>query len=375
MSSLSIRLALLSMGLTCLLLGSSCIPLRAFLLGGPDKKDLYRFKYKTVKASDDCFKFHSTKEKQAPILINDWTSDVPVFKPLELLLSGHETRSCLVIQRDSIRFRYNRSDIATEDLHSSYSIAKSFTSALIGIAIAEGHIKGMDEKVKSFFPELDLRAPEWEQLSIRHLLNHTSGIKYTLPLDATIYYGNKMDKCFKLIEFERAPGKEQHYLNANIQLLGYILERATNRSPAAYLEEKIWQPAGMCHDARWSTDHSGTTEKTFCCLGATIDDYAKFGRLFLHQGNWNGKQLISKDWYEQSISRDTTEGSSYNYTNSWHIGLKEYGDFMAIGLYKQHIYVHPEKEVIIVLLNDKENKLKAERVNWWYVFRQIVDQL
>ena len=77
----------------------------------------------------------------------------------------------------------------------------------------------------------------------------------------------------------------------------------------------------------------------------------------------------------QSIKRDTSQGSSYNYNYSWHIGLKEYNDYMAIGLYKQHIYVYPKKKIIIVLLNDRENKLKAERINWWFIFRQLVDQL
>ncbi len=84
------------------------------------------------------------------------------------------------------------------------------------------------------------------------------------------------------------------------------------------------------------------------------------------------KQFFSEDWYNKSIRRDSTEGSSLNFNYSWHIGLQKYQDFMAIGLYKQHIYIYPEKEVIIVLLNNREDKLIAERVNWWNIFRQIV---
>ena len=108
---------------------------------------------------------------------------------------------------------------------------------------------------------------------------------------------------------------------------------------------------------------------------ATTLDYAKFGRLFLNRGMWNGNHIVSENWFDDCIKRDTTEGSSWNYNHSWHIGLKEYGDFMAIGLYKQHIYVNPKKNLIIVALNDRENKLIAERLNWWYIFRQIADQL
>ena len=194
-------------------------------------------------------------------------------------------------------------------------------------------------------------------------------------MDADIYYGRDIWNGVKQIDFEQAPGKIQSYLNINYQLLGIVLERATGISPVKYLEEKLWKPLGMESDAFWSADKKNSLEKTFCCLNATAKDYAKFGKLFLSYGKWEGKQVINKHWIDQSISRDTTEGSSFGYNFGWHIGLKEYSDFMANGLYKQHIYINPEKNLIIVSLNRKEDKLKAERVNWWYVFRQIADEL
>ena len=127
--------------------------------------------------------------------------------------------------------------------------------------------------------------------------------------------------------------------------------------------------------ARWSTDETGETEKTYCCLSATARDYAKFGRLFLKRGQWQGKQLLMEDWVARSIHRDASAGSSEGYNYYWHIGLKEYGDFMAIGLYKQHIYLNPAKNLIIVVLNDEEERLKAERTNWPYILRQMADVL
>ena len=171
------------------------------------------------------------------------------------------------------------------------------------------------------------------------------------------------------------PGTKQHYLNINIELLGLVLKRATGISPSKYLEDKIWKPIGMCSNGVWSTDKKKGLEKTFCCIGATALDYAKFGRLYLNKGVWNGEHIISDSWYHQSIRRDTSNGSSFNYNYCWYIGLKEYGDFMAIGRYKQHIYINPKKNLVIVLFNDRENPLKAERVNWWYIFRQIADEL
>jgi CubicO group peptidase (beta-lactamase class C family) len=130
----------------------------------------------------------------------------------------------------------------------------------------------------------------------------------------------------------------------------------------------------MCTDAVWTKDKKGEN-LTFCCMGASALDYAKFGRLYLNKGNWEGEQIIPTDWYEKSIARDTTEGSSFGYNYCWHIGEKAYDDYMADGLYKQHIYIQPSKNIIIVMMANKENFLKAERTRWRNVFRQVVDQL
>jgi len=354
---------------------NGCIPAISLVRGKPDEKDIKRFQGTVIHAGVDCFEFKKrTDPKRKIFKVNDWTQDIPFFVPLDKLLQTHKVKSMLIIQNDSLKYEFYSKKSSENDLHSSYSIAKSFTSALIGIAIDEGFIKSEQELVIKFLPELE-KVPFADKLTIKHLLNHTSGIKYTLITDATIYYGRDALKALRKIKFENQPGTKQHYLNINVELLGLILKRATGIAPSKYLEDKIWKPIGMCSNAVWSIDKKNQLEKAFCCMGATALDYAKFGRLFLNDGDWNGKKIISKSWVNQSIRRDTTNGSSFNYNYCWHIGLKEYGDFMAIGLYKQHIYVNPSKNLIIVLFNDKENPLKAERVNWWYIFRQIADQI
>lgn len=350
------------------------MPLRSFFLGWPDDKDLTRSAYHEIKKGDDCFQFYRLPEGEyVEIKVNDWTTDVPVFKTIEGLAQDRKVRSLLVIRNDTLLKEYYGKGFSSDDLNPSYSLAKTFTSALVGVAIEEEKIKSEKELVVKYIPEIAIY-PESEQLTIEHLLNHTSGIKYTFSSDARLYYGNNVFKEFKKLEFEARPGTKQYYLNVNIQLLGIVLHRATGVSPSKYMEEKLWKPIQMCNDGVWSTDKNDE-EKAFCCMGATALDYAKFGRLFLNKGVWNGKQVISEEWYDKSIERDTTEGSSYNYNYCWHIGLKEYGDYMAIGMYKQHIYINPKKNLLIVVLNDKEKLLEAERVNWWNVFRQIADQL
>lgn len=353
----------------------SCFPPRALFLGNPDEKDIERFNSTIIHSGNECFEFkkeHPLSGKN--IKIDDWTKDIPFFMPLDTFAPTHKIRSLLIIQNDTIKYEYYSDNVNDKTLHTSYSIAKSFTSSLIGIAIDEGHIQSEKEAVIKYIPELK-NVPYAEQLTIEHLLNHTSGIKYNLAMDATIYYGRNSLNALNKIKFESIPGTKQHYLNINSELLGIILKRATGILPSAYLEDKIWKPIQMCANGVWSVDEKNHLEKSFCCLGATALDYAKFGRLYLNKGVWNGKQIISESWYNKSISRDTSNGSSFNYNYCWHIGLKEYGDFMAIGLYKQHIYINPQKKLLIVVFNDREKALAAERLNWWHVFRQIADQL
>lgn len=362
--------------LYCLLMMlNSCMPLRSILRIYPDEKDLSRFKGAVIHAEGDCFEFSRAENPIShPLKISDWTTDIPFFVSLDTFVKGHATRSMLIIQNDTLKYEYYRDGLAEQDLHSSYSIAKSFTSALIGIAIEEGHLGSVQDQVIQYIPEL--KGVQYaDQLTIEHLLNHTSGIHYSLATDATIYYARNTLKALRQIRFDTPPGTQQHYLNVNVELLGLILQRATNTPPSQYLEDKIWKPIQMCENGVWSIDEKNQLEKSFCCLGATALDYAKFGRLYLNKGKWNGKSVIPESWVNQSIRRDTTNGSSFNYNYCWHIGLEEYGDYMAIGMYKQHIYINPQKNLIIVLFNDREKPLKAERVNWWFVFRQIADQL
>ena len=354
-----------------LLLGlSSCIPFQSVFLGHPDQKDAKRFKSETISSDTPCFEFNTVEAGQK-IMVNNWTNDLPEFQSMESLCGEHKVRSLLVIKNDSILFSYQKSGYESNAMHSSYSMSKSIVSCLIGMAIDDGFIKSEHVLVNEFIPELDTNS---SNIKLSHLLNHTSGIQKSLAMDARIYYGNDILNELDKIRFECAPGIKQRYENMNTQLLALVLSRAVGQSLSKYTEQKLWKQIGMCHEGSWSTDKKGV-EKAFCCISATSLDYAKLGRLYLNKGLWGDKRILSEEWYNKSIRRDTLEGSSFNFNYSWHIGLEKYGDFMAIGLYKQHIYVYPEKKTIIVLLNDRENKLLAERVNWWNIFRQISDQI
>lgn len=367
---------LLSSFIITLFISSCKIPVRSVYMVHPGNKDYHKFQNEPVQKGDHTFSFIETDTATRPTFyINDETTGVNLFNTLDESLEGHNNTAFIVIKNDSILYERYAEGYDTLSVHPSYSVAKSFTSALLGIAIDEGFVKDENELVIQYIPELK-EHPETATLTLKHLLNHTSGLKVNrLKVDANIYYGNDIWKGIKYIEFQNQPGERQYYSNINTQLLGIAIQRATNIPNYTYLQEKIWKPLGMESDALWSVDKKNNITKSYCCLMATARDFAKLGRLYLNMGNWNGQQIVSEEWVRKSTARDNSEGSSYGYNYSWQIGLKEYGDYRAAGLYEQYVYVYPRKNLIIASFNDREKKLKYKSLNWIKLFRQIGDQL
>jgi CubicO group peptidase (beta-lactamase class C family) len=212
-------------------------------------------------------------------------------------------------------------------------------------------------------------------VTIKHLLQMTSGIKfsesYLNPLSdaASYYYGLNLRKELSKMKLKHKPGTKFEYASGNTQMLGLLLERSLNgKSITSYLQEKIWTPLGMEFDATWSVDNKKNgIEKTFCCLNARARDFAKLGRLYKNKGNWNGRQIISQQWIEESTKADTTNGSASFYQYQWWLPTPNQ-DFMAEGILGQFIYVHPSKDLIIVRLGKNEGK-----ADWWEVFTSLAD--
>jgi CubicO group peptidase (beta-lactamase class C family) len=236
-------------------------------------------------------------------------------------------------------------------------MAKSITSILIGCAIDEGLIKSVEEPITKYIPELTKNG--FNKVTIKHLLQMTSGIKF--------YYGLNLRKEIGKMKLRTEPGKEFDYVSGNTQLLGLVLERSLkNRTITQYLQEKIWKPLGMEYDASWSIDRKKNgLEKTFCCLNARARDFAKIGRLYKNKGNWNGKQIVSQRWVEESTRLDTSEGSANFYQYQWWLPTPN-EDFMAEGILGQFVYVNPTKDLIIVRLGKKEGK-----ADWWTIFTSL----
>lgn len=299
-------------------------------------------------------------------------------QPLELFLKEHKTLSFLIIRNDTILYQYYDPSKNDTSIVTSFSVAKAFISGLTGIAISEGLIPGVNTSIVTYLPELTNQG--FDAVTIDHLLDHTSGIHYKeiknhVGGNLEFYWGKDLSKDIFNIHPHFPAGDHFEYSNINTQLLAMILKRATGMSVSKYLEEKIWKPLGMEYPASWSLSNNGSTgvEKAFCCLNARTVDFAKFGRLYLNRGNWNGKQIIPEWWIDQTLNSSKSGGQRLTYHYNWGIGPKKYGSFYAIGLYGQFIYVYPEKKVIIVRFGKTD--LGYNPPFLFHTFLQICDQL
>ena len=279
--------------------------------------------------------------------------------PFEKYIEENNTVAFLIIKNDSIQYEKYWDNYNQNSIVPSFSMAKSITSILIGCAIDDKLIQSVNEPITNYIPEL--KENGFDKVTIEHVLQMTSGLKfmesYYNPFGeaATYYYGTNLRKAITKMKLKTEPGTKFEYVSGNTQLLGLVLERALkNKTITSYLEEKIWKPLEMEYDASWSLDRKKNgLEKTFCCINARARDYAKIGRLYLNKGKWNGKQIVSESWVEQSTKIDTTNGSVGFYQYQWWLPSKN-GEFMAHGILGQFIYVHPKKDLIIVRLGKNE---------------------
>lgn len=281
------------------------------------------------------------------------------------------TQGFLFIQNDTIQYENYWRGQQEDTKHISWSMAKSYVSALFGIAIEEGYIKNINQTVDEYLPEL--KGSGYDNVKIKDVLQMSSGVKFNEDIsdpksDINRYwegfvFGGSQDEFAATLENERPPGTYNKYVSIDTHVLGMIIVKATGKSLAEYLEEKIWKPIGNEHDAYWLADEYGM-EQANGGLNASLRDFAKLGRLYLNKGNWEGKQIVPTKWIEQSTSiteeylmpqseNSANKGIGYGY--QWWIPEGTEGEFMAIGVFNQHIYVNPTTNTIIVKNSANKN--------------------
>ena len=280
-------------------------------------------------------------------------------KSTQRLMDITDATGLLVIKNDTILFEeYFHGN--TEDSHTiAWSVTKSFVSALMGIAIEEGIVTSIDDTVIQYVPEL--KGSAYENITIKNLLQMSSGVRWNEDygdfnsdinrFGRTLALGSSFESFVQSLETAREQGTYCLYNSMDTQVLGMIISRASGMSLSNYLEAKIWKPIGMENKAWWVIDDVGD-EFAAAGLNASLRDYARFGKLYLNKGTFNGEQIVPADWVEQSLTPDAPHlmpgKRSFGYGYQWWIPQSEQGEFMAIGVYNQFIYVNPAENVIIV---------------------------
>jgi len=271
----------------------------------------------------------------------------------------------IIIHNDSILYESYKLGHTPETHHISWSVSKSFVSALFGIAMEEGHIKSLDETVTDYVPEL--KGTGYDGVKIKDVLQMSTGVLFNEDyadlnsdinrMGRAIAFGSSMDAFSASLNREREPGTYNHYVSINTHVLGMVIRKATGKPMHELLEEKIWSKLGMESNSYWLADDYGVSF-ILGGLNATLRDYAKFGRLYLNNGNWNGEQIVSKEWVQASVTADEphlVSGPNPNSTNNlgygyqWWLPEEQDGDFLAVGIHNQSIYVNQKKNIVIAM--------------------------
>ncbi len=272
------------------------------------------------------------------------------------------TTGLLVLQGNTILSERYFRGAGVDTPMTSWSVAKSVVSLLIGIAGAEGRMNDSTTTLDEFVPEF--RGAAYGRVSLHDALTMSSGIDFNEDYDDAasdihtmfarlFYFRENAAHYLASRRAEVPPGTRFHYASADSFALGLALRHAVGGSLAAYLEEKLWVPLGMEYDASWNTEENDGAELAFCCLNVRLRDYAKIGRLVARGGDWDGRRIVPEAWIRESTRIEPARAPgklarhSWGYQYQWWIpGTR--GAFMAAGVWGQYIYVDPAHELVVV---------------------------
>ncbi|AWH84510.1 serine hydrolase [Flavobacterium album] len=311
---------------------------------------------KTTAYLDDYTHFDNREIKKGtgqPWAMHKDYNKVKATKRLEDVHKQLGTVAYLIIKNDSIWHESYYDGYNKDSKSNSFSMAKTVVTAAMFKAIMEGKIKSLDQPVSDFFPEYKDRLAA--KLTVGDLSSMATGMdwgeQYSSAFSVTTraYFGDNLEKTVLDVPIVREPGKEFEYVSGATQLLDMVITKATGEHLSDYVSKHFWQPMGAENDALWQLDHEGGIEKAYCCIGSNARDFARFGKLFEHMGNWNGNQIIDSAAVKKMITPRFPASPQYGY-GVWlndYLGKKMY--YMR-GHLGQFVIVIPEDNVIIVRL-------------------------
>lgn len=285
----------------------------------------------------------------------------------ERFLVETDTVALLVLHNGQIRYENYWLSGGKDVQWPSWSVAKSYVSALVGIAIHEGLIGTVEDSITDYLPELI--GTGYDGVSIQDILQMSSGARWNEDysdsksdinrLGRIIALGGSLDKFIATIGPDLKPGTYNRYNSADTQVLGRLLVKVSGLSLSEYMEKELWRPLGSDQDGYWLVDNKGM-EMAFAGFHATARDYARIGELYRNKGKLDGKQIISNDWVQASTTatkqhllsgENPASNNEFGYGYQWWLLDGDEGEFTAMGVYNQFVYVNPAKDIVIVKLS------------------------
>jgi CubicO group peptidase (beta-lactamase class C family) len=273
---------------------------------------------------------------------------------LATYMKAQRTAGLVIVQDGKIREEKYGLDFDGNGRWTSFSVAKSFTSTLVGAAIKDGFIKSIDDKVSTYIPEM--KGSVYDDVSIAQLLTMTSGVKWNEDygdrnsdvarfnehkaepgIDVTVSYMRKLLR-------EAPAGTKWVYKTGETNLIGVLVSKATKKKLSDYLSEKIWAPFGMEQDASWLLGSTGH-EISGCCMQASTRDFARFGMFILGGGQIDGKSILPDGWIAAATTKKAPVGPGKGYGYQW--WTNDDGSFAAQGIFGQGIFIDPKRKLVI----------------------------
>jgi CubicO group peptidase (beta-lactamase class C family) len=274
---------------------------------------------------------------------------------VDAYMKDQRTAGLVIIQDGKIRLEKYGLDFSGDGRWTSFSVAKSFTSTLVGAAIKDGYIKSINDKVSDYIP--DLKGSVYDDVTIRQLLTMTSGVKwnedYADPQsDVALFSAHKAEpgvdvtvSYMRKLKREVPPGTKWVYKTGETNLIGVLVTSATKKNLSDYLAEKVWRPFGMEQNASWllgSTSH----EISGCCMQASTRDFARFGLFMLAGGRAAGKSVLPDGWIAAATTKQADIGDAeFGYGYQW--WTRNDGSYAARGIFGQGIFIDPKRKLIV----------------------------
>ncbi|MDF1768554.1 serine hydrolase [Maricaulis sp.] len=285
--------------------------------------------------------------------VDDWMAD-------------SDTTGLMVLHNGEVVHETYRLGADADTRHTSWSVGKSFVATLIAMAMQDGRIANLDQSAEMFAPQYG--GSDYGDTTLRHLLMMSAGMDfeedYNAPnsdirrlfLGANIY-GQNIDRLVGEIERDRTAGEDLHYVSANTQVLSAVVRGVYNDTLAGVVEARIWAPLGMTGDAYWNQNIPGENGMAigYCCLNATLEDYARFGQFYLQDGVWEGERLLPEGWVNQATRpnapfQEAGPESVYahrGYGLHFWVPDNHDGEYFMAGVYGQYVWVDERRNIVI----------------------------